>query len=75
MTNRRLLMLAIGAVLVVGGAGLRIYAAQQHKRQVQIGYAEPARGVNLTVGGFVSIAVGASLIVFAVLRPTSSKDE
>ncbi len=60
--NRRRLMLAIGAVLFGGGWGA-----------TWTFYSPPGRIIG--VAGVVAMAVGAGLIGFAVLRPTTRKDE
>ena len=60
--NRRRLMLAIGAALLVGGWGA-----------TWTFYNPPDRIIG--VAGVVSMAIGAGLIGFAVLRPTNRKDE
>ncbi len=60
--NRRRLMLAIGVVLLVGGWG------------VTWTFYNPSDRI-IGVAGVVSMAVGAGLMGFAVLRPTNDKDE
>ena len=61
-TGRRRLMLAIGAALLVGGWGA-----------TWTFYNPPDRIIG--VAGVVSMAIGAGLIGFAMLRPTNHKDE
>ncbi len=60
--NRRRLMLAIGAALLVGGWGA-----------TWTFYNPPDRIIG--VAGVVSMAVGAGLMGFAMLQPTNRKDE
>lgn len=75
-------MLGIGAALLVGGWGAIRYADQAHRIfgtaanynvRVWNHWVEDNRPVF--VGGVLSMAVGAGLIGFAVLRPTKREDE
>ncbi len=84
--NRRRLILAFGAALLVGGWGATQYAAQQQKiygrtsQYVTIATADASGqkwvpgesyGQSIYIGGIVGMAVGAGLIGFAILRPTT----
>ncbi len=60
--GRRRLMLAIGAALLVGGWGA-----------TWTFYNPPDRIIG--VAGVISMAIGAGLIGFAILRPTTRSDE
>ena len=62
MTMYRNDMLAIGAVLFGGGVGA-----------TWVLFNPPS--LIIGIAGVVAMAIGASLIVFAVLRPTTRKDE
>ncbi len=89
--NRRRLMLGIGAALLVGGWGTTQLASRHDQRtggsgqRLRMGQrpAQPPHYVvvwderqrPLYIWGIVSMAVGAGLIGFAVLRPTNRKDE
>ena len=84
MTLRRL-MLGIGAALLVGGWGTTQFAhellqtyegsARQIAWRVKVyeGWGGPGRVIYGV--GVISMAVGAGLIGFAVLRPTNHKNE
>ena len=85
--RRRRLMLGIGAALLVGGWGATRYVVQQQRSfgseaRRERGVVHYPRwdpgasyGQAIYIGGFVSMAIGAGLIGFAVLRPTNRKDE
>lgn len=84
--NRRRLMLGIGAALLVGGWGATRYVVQQQRTFPPVGgrrtigtydpwHAGELYGQTIYIGGVIGMAVGAGLIGFAVLRPTSRMDE
>ncbi len=83
-TNRRRLMLAIGAVLLIGGWGTCGYA-KRHDQVGTLGRARIDAIPHTTVWdrdfaktylyGIAAMAIGAGLIGFAVLRPTARNDE
>ena len=83
-TNRRRLMLGIGAALLVGGWGTTRYADEQQQQageSLKYGHwfwGGPFNGIPGRVfygGGVICMALGAGLIGFGVLRPTNRKDE
>ncbi len=80
--GRRRLVLGIGAALLIGGWGATRYAAQQQSTFPPVGgrrtigiyspwHAGELYGQTIYIGGVVSMAVGAGLIGFAALPPTS----
>ncbi len=80
----RRLTVGIGAALLVGGWGATRYADQQVQAGTGLiwleGYQESygtytPPGHLVCAAGVVSMAVGAGLIGFAVLRPTNRNDE
>ncbi len=87
--NRRRLMLAIGAALLVGGAGTAYYGVLQRTSgyttsrplfrsgggRTSTRHAGDPVDPYFFIGGLVGMALGAGLIGFAVLRPTNRKDE
>ena len=85
--GRRRLMLATGAALLVGGWGATRFAHEQQQalpsgsgRQLQwrvrIHVGWPGGAGRVIYGaGVASMALGAGLIGFAVLRPTNRNDE
>ena len=81
---RRRLMLAIGAAWLVGGWGSMQYAVQDSIRSDSLGLTMwhrdgaswiPWGGGAVYKGGVISMAVGAGLIGFGVLRPTTRNEE
>ncbi len=83
MTRRRL-MLAIGAAWLVGGWGSMQYAVQNSIRSDSLGLTMwhrdsaswiPWGGGAVYNGGGIIMALGAGLIGFAALRPTTRDAE